>query len=236
MARLLNARSRKWSSLAAVVGCACMAACGNGAGETAAAAAEMEPQPESAAAAAKTAGPPLGPSLWIVIDRGPVAGDPELVQAIARLDPSTGEELDRIVEIGYNPSELTYADGTLCVHNIGYSSITCVDAATHEIVRTHEFGNGFTGYGRIEGALWATEMVEGLSRIDPATGARTHLTADVEPKRFSSTDGAIWVLNSTGGIRRLDPGSGATVATIPPMFDDDLFMTSISPRPRTPCG
>jgi streptogramin lyase len=163
-------------------------------------------------------------SLWVVIDRLPGPGDSELVQAVSRLDAATGTEADRITEIGYNPAEPTYVDGVMCVHNIGYSSVTCVDPTTHAIVRTYEFGNGFVTYHRTAGTLLATEIATGLLRIDPATGDRQLLSSEVEPRRYASAAGALWVITAGMGIRRLDPTTGATIATVPPMVDGELYM------------
>lgn len=174
--------------------------------------------------AANPAAPPVGPSLWVLIDRSPVPGDADLVQAIARIDPASGQEIDRVTDVGYNPRELTYVDGTLCVHNLGYDSVTCVDPATHATVQRLEFGRSFTSYTRGHGAFWATEVGTGLIRVDAATGARSVLPADLVPTRLTFSEGAVWVANTSMSVTRVDPGTGTTVANIPTRFEDELFM------------
>lgn len=171
-----------------------------------------------------TPAPPVGPSLWILIDRSPVPGDAELVQAIARFDPATGQQLDRIDDIGYNPRELAYADGRLCVHNMGYDAVTCVDPATHEKVHELEFDRGFRSYTFALGSIWALQVPDGLVRVDPATGARTAMPADLVPARVTSADNTLWVANTSMTVTRVDPSTNSVAASIPTRVENDPVM------------
>jgi hypothetical protein len=174
--------------------------------------------------ATSVSAPPLAPSLWVLIDRGLTSADAEIVEAIARIDPTTGKEIDRLADVGTNPRELTHADGPLCVHNMGYDTVTCVDPATHQTVHSLEFDRSFMSYTYGLGSVWATAMGSGLVRVDLATGERTVLPANIVPKRLAFTKDALWIANTSMSVTRVDPKTNTVVTTIPTRVEDDPVM------------
>lgn len=136
--------------------------------------------------------------------------------SISKLDP----EVDRVIEnidVGSDPSGLTFGFDALWVANAGDGSVSRVNLATNSVVQTIEVGNAPSSVAVGEGSIWVTNHYDDtVSRIDPTNG-RVTSTIDVDdgPVSIVVHDRYVWAVNEfSSTVSRIDPRTDEVTSVI----------------------
>lgn len=131
--------------------------------------------------------------------------------AVHVLNATTGEAVDRPVEVERNPVAIAAGTGAVWV---GHASGTVVriDAGTRRPGRPIEAGESITGIAVSHGRVWVTDIAtDSLVEIDARSSRvlATHTIPD-GAVRVAPAGDALWVSNKERTVTRFDPESGRT--------------------------
>jgi YVTN family beta-propeller protein len=138
-------------------------------------------------------------------------------EGVSRVDPRTGAVI-RTFEPRGRPTDIAAGAGALWIGSGPGAThrVSRVDPATGETMHTErlprrgEEGGPTEGFPRIavgEGAVWAINPDDTVSRLDPASGRRVAVVPhDGEgASALAAGDVGVWVLSGLNGIARIDP-------------------------------
>ena len=149
--------------------------------------------------------------------------------AVLKVDPETGQVVDRIPVPPESPTSLAFGHGSVWVTNASRGTLSRVDPRTGEVAAKIEVGRGATGVAVDEdsGAVWVAsggffldEDSENnkLSRVEVATDrvvAEVPIAArepDGGAYRVAVGEGAVWAQGVSGGLFKVDPATNEVVA------------------------
>jgi len=149
--------------------------------------------------------------------------------AMLKVDPETGQVVDRIPVPPESPTSLAFGHGSVWVTNASRGTLSRVDPRTGEVAAKIEVGRGATGVAVDEdsGAVWVAsgsfflgEDSENnkLSRVEVATDrvvAEVPIAArepDGGAYRVAVGEGVVWAQGARGGLFKVDPATNEVVA------------------------
>jgi branched-chain amino acid transport system substrate-binding protein len=160
--------------------------------------------------------------------------------AIAAIDG--GGEAISYTQVGNTPSTIAVGEGAVWVLNADDRTISKLDPATRQVVKTFGTGGVTTDLAVGEGGVWVGNGVEtpgslslvytaSISALDPETttvrGTEPLPEFALSPAAVSSGEsrvlgvsqlavgvGAVWAINPDRSVSRIDPDSGTRVATV----------------------
>ena len=145
--------------------------------------------------------------------------------AVAVIDPSSNSVTNDI-QVGARPGSITAGSGSIWVANLDDQTVSRIDEATGNVVRTFTVTDPPTGLASSPGHIWVVGSVAGASavsvrRIDTQFGTvtRTALLGDALTggSGFAAAVGnTVWVAPDNGLLTRLDPATGRAAQTIDP--------------------
>jgi peptide/nickel transport system substrate-binding protein len=147
-------------------------------------------------------------SLWVAL---PSQG------IVARVDPRTGDVVDRIGVEG-QPGSIAIGGGAVWVGGALGGTIARIDPASGSVAQTIQLHfRSATAVAFGDGRLWATDSQRNaLVEIRPATGVPVRTIAlDFSPSAVAVANGGVWVAGyGADVVEEIDPGSGQPVASI----------------------
>jgi ABC-type transport system substrate-binding protein/streptogramin lyase len=126
------------------------------------------------------------------------------------------------VPVGARPNAITSGAGALWVANLDDESVTRVDGASQEALRSVPIGDTPTGIAATATGVWVTDGSGRVSRIDP----RYDRLAFSRPLRASigfsggtrrpalAAFGSIWIVSPDGVVLKLNPRSARVVDSV----------------------
>ena len=125
-------------------------------------------------------------SVWVLGDA--------LDRRLWRLDARTGR-IEATIPLGFPPTSVTVADGTVWITDGLGDRVVPVDAASDRLLDPVPVGRGASGIEAGAGSVWVANTLDGtLSRIDPRT---RQVVATVEvggmPRAVAVGRGSVWV-------------------------------------------
>jgi YVTN family beta-propeller protein len=147
-------------------------------------------------------------SLWVATQSG----------KLDRVNPENGRVVARI-PVGATSYQAVLTPGVVWVSNRDDGTLTQVDPATNDVVRTVRLPDMQPG-GMVyaAGALWIGDDTSGrttLLRMDPRTRKTVRVIAGDRPAYLTGTPGAVWVSNVTDGtVSRIDVATNEETATL----------------------
>ena len=143
--------------------------------------------------------------------------------SIVALDAS--DSVAATVSVGARPVAMTSVADALWVANFDDQTVTRVDAASRQVVRTIPVGETPIGIAAAgDGGVWVADGAGGLSRIDPSYNrlTSTRVLAATEPgdpatlsaRPVLAAFGSIWAVDPAGLVARLDPRTGRRIASV----------------------
>jgi hypothetical protein len=164
----------------------------------------------------------------IVVAFGSVWTTNEFLDAVTRIDPTTGRTITIDVGAGVGPSSIEEAGGAIWVG--GNEAIVRIDPTTNSVgprVRG-SFMGGARNLASGFGSIWA-DVRSGVLRIDPATGARIAEIAVTGQKAciqgVTTAADSVWVGCGTTAVR-IDPTTNAVVGTVPDVGPWPLILSA----------
>ena len=143
-------------------------------------------------------------------DSGGLSSAPNSVVA---LDPSGS--ISAVVPVGARPVAITSGAGALWVANLDDQSVTRVDVASRQAVRTIPIGDAPTALAATRTAVWVTHGARDLSKIDARYDHVTSTRSLAASGSFFggtvrptlAAFGSIWIVDPDGVVSRVDPDS-----------------------------
>jgi streptogramin lyase len=135
--------------------------------------------------------------------------------AVARIDSGTNR-ITGATPVGSGPTRIDAGAGGVWVANFDDRTLSRLDPASGEEVRTISTEGAPTGLAVGAGAIWvAHEFDETLSRVDPG---QNEVTANIALGNgvtdVAAGAGAVWVVNGLDGtVGRIEPGTNNVVET-----------------------
>jgi YVTN family beta-propeller protein len=155
-------------------------------------------------------------ALWVSIVGSGDLGAPNDRDAVARIDPETGETVATI-KVSRGPVSLAVTPGVIWVVNFGMNgdSVTKIDAKTNQIIgEPIQTGRAPISMAIGDGSVWIANHDAGtLSRIDPNTDqVMANINVPSEPHRITFGEGSVWVSNwHDNSVSRIDPKTNQLV-------------------------
>ncbi len=139
--------------------------------------------------------------------------------SIVALDPSGS--IGASVPVGARPVAIASGAGALWVANLDDESVTRVDVASQEALRTIPVEGAPTALAATGNAVWVTHGARDLSRID-ATYNRLTLTRPLAVTGFFGETvrpalaafRSIWIVSPNGVVSRIDPDSAGVTGSV----------------------
>jgi YVTN family beta-propeller protein len=154
--------------------------------------------------------------LWVSRVAQGDLGAPSDTDAVARIDPQSGEVLATI-SVARGPMSMAYTSQAIWVVNFGQSgdSVIRIDPRTNEILgEPVQTGGAPLSLAVGGGSLWvANHDVQTITRIDLATNqVVANIAVPSEPHRVAYGEGAVWVSNwHVNSVTRIDPATNQVV-------------------------
>jgi YVTN family beta-propeller protein len=137
--------------------------------------------------------------------------------AVLRIDPNSGEVIDRIL-VGDEPGSIVRGGGAIWAASSVGATLTRIDPAAEAVTQKVTLpGSNAAALAFGDGRVWVADSVtRRLFEIDPATGSlRRTLTLDVQPSAIVPAARAVWVASYGGAaVEELDPISGRRLARL----------------------
>ena len=140
--------------------------------------------------------------------------------SVVGLDPSGS--IRETVSVGARPVAITSGAGALWVANLDDKSVTRIDLASRQAVRTIAIGNAPTALAATKTAVWVTDGTGGVSKIDPrydrltstrpVAASGSFFGGGVRPTLYAFD--SIWIVDPDGVVSRVDADSGRRTASV----------------------
>lgn len=134
-----------------------------------------------------------------------------------------GEGVGAPVAVGNTPSNIVLGLGSAWTLNAGDQTITRINLATQQVVRTFGTSSVPTDLAVGYGSLWILDAANTLTRLDPDTGGSVAATAlprgtatggRAGETHLALADHSVWVINGKLRVSRVDARTNKVVATI----------------------
>jgi hypothetical protein len=145
-------------------------------------------------------------------------------ESLVRLDPDS-RAVKASVPLGAVPSALAVAPDAVWAASATALSLDRVDVSTNAVTHVGGFRDAVAGVAVGSGAVWVTELVQGVARVDQATQTITETIPLREPtgvgdsaNAIAYANGSLWVgveSPSRLAVVRLAAATGAVVARVP---------------------
>ncbi len=146
--------------------------------------------------------------------------------SLAAVDARTNR-LVGFVPVGARPGAIAFGSGSLWVANLDDETVSRIDPAGLQTLRTLPVGGTPTGIATSADAIWVAETAPGptgavsVVRIGPgfnSIGPPQHISQVVtgSPGAVAAEGDAVWVAPSSGLLTRLDPDTGRVVQQVDP--------------------
>jgi streptogramin lyase len=133
--------------------------------------------------------------------------------SIYRLDPRTGDVLERVGTAGYVCGNLELAFDHLWFGHCGIPIVGRLDPVTRKVDRLTGYNTDRMGFGA--GSVWLSDGHSAVERIDPVTMATTARTEVGASALVTFGAGSAWVSTTDlGTVQRIDPATNEVAATI----------------------
>lgn len=150
-----------------------------------------------------------GGSIWVTSMAGGV---------LSRVNPETGKQVGKPVEIDDAPYQLLYAFGKVWVAAFQNDKLFRVDPDSGKVIGFEKVDNRPFGMAAGFGSLWVTSIRgESIRRVDPASGKPTgpRIALSGTPYKVTTGFGSVWVTNLRDGrVERIDPKTNKVVDSI----------------------